>query len=449
MEKKLGNKEKYMIPISIIAMIVISMIIISIAYLKYIQELLDSNTLNNLSELTKQDAAKIENQISQHKKILESIVNKIEKMSNITEKEIFDIYENSIANEEFSRLAIMYENGKTLTSDGEIVDLSDEKEYFFSSYEVQISKSRKSKVDKEEINIYSKKVNIEGNDIVLLLVLETNKYENIFAESIYNGEGYEYIINSNGEIIANSNKKNNGYNLFNILEMLEDSVNKEKLKEMKTKIQDYEDGNVKYEVLGKYYYTSYKYLNINDWYLVIITPGSLIAQEYNKTLKITFEVSIIINSIALIIAIYIVISNKKSKQRLYQLAYIDQLTNLGNNNYFIEKGTEKLQERKFQGYLLIIDIDKFKTFNKKYGRVEGDILLKKIGNKLKNIFGEKQLISRLTNDVFAILYKTDNENNSNLLGKIENINDELTNIKVDEKTYKILVSIGVCEIYKR
>lgn len=449
MEKKLGNKEKYMIPISIIAMIVISMIIISIAYLKYIQELVDSNTLNNLSELTKQDAAKIENQISQHKKILENIVSKIEKMSNIIEKEIFDIYENSIANEEFSRLAIMYEDGKTLTSDGEIVDLSDEKEYFFSSYEVQISKSRKSKVDKEEINIYSKKVNVEGNEIVVLLVLETNKYEDIFAESIYNGQGYEYIINSNGEIIANSNNKNNGYNLFNILEMLEDSENKKKLEEMKINIKEYEDGNVKYKVLGKYYYTSYKYLNINDWYLVIITPGSLIAQEYNKTLKITFEVSIIINLIALIIAIYIVISNKKSKQRLYQLAYIDQLTNLENNNYFIEKGTEKLQERNFQGYLLIIDIDKFKTFNKKYGRIKGDFLLQEFGNKLKTIFGEKQLISRLTNDVFAILYKTDNENNSNLLGKIENINDELTNIKVDEKTYKILVSIGVCEIYKR
>ena len=446
MKKKLGKKGKYIIPISIIAMIVISMIIISITYLKYIQELIDSNTLNNLSELTKQDAAKIENQISQHKKILENIVSKIEKMSNITEKEIFNIYENSIANEEFSRLAIMYEDGKTLTSDGEIVDLSDEKEEFFSSYEVQISKSRKSKVDREEINIYSKKVNVEGNEIVVLLVLETDKYENIFAESIYNGRGYEYIINSNGEIIANSKKKNNGYSLFYILEMLEDSVNKEKLKEMKTKIQDYEDGNVKYEVLGKYYYTSYKYLNINDWYLVIITPGSLIAQEYNKTLKVTFGVSIVINLVALVMAIYIVISNKNKKRKLYQLAYIDQLTNLGNNNYFIGKGMEKLQEKDFKGYLLIIDIDKFKTFNKKYGRIKGDFLLKEFGNKLKTIFGENQLISRLTNDVFAILYKIKNGENDNLLERIEKINNDLSNIKIDKNEYKILVSIGICKV---
>ena len=446
MKKKLGEKEKYIIPISIIAMIVISMIVISTTYLKYIQELIDSNTLNNLSELTKQDAAKIENQISQHKKILENIVSKIEKMSNITEKEIFNIYENSIANEEFSRLAIMYEDGKTLTSDGETVDLSDEKEEFFSSYDVQISKSRKSKVDREEINIYSKKVNVEGNKIVVLLVLETDKYENIFAESIYNGRGYEYIINSNGEIIANSKKKNNGYSLFYILEMLEDSVNKEKLKEMKTKIQDYEDGNVKYEVLGKYYYTSYKYLNINDWYLVIITPGSLIAQEYNKTLKVTFGVSIVINLVALVMAIYIVISNKNKKRKLYQLAYIDQLTNLGNNNYFIGKGMEKLQEKDFKGYLIIIDIDKFKTFNKKYGRIKGDFLLQEFGNKLKTIFGENQLISRLTNDVFAILYKIKNGENDNLLERIEKINNDLSNIKIDKNEYKILVSIGICKV---
>ena len=158
MEKKLGKKEKYIIPISIIAMIVISMIIISIAYLKYIQELIDSNTLNNLWELTKQDAAKIENQISQHKKILENIVSKIEKMSNIIEKEIFDIYENSIANEEFSRLAIMYEDGKTLTSDGEIVDLSDEKE---NDRKEQNDKTDKK--DKKEDVGESTDENLEGD----------------------------------------------------------------------------------------------------------------------------------------------------------------------------------------------------------------------------------------------------------------------------------------------
>ena len=42
-----------------------------------------------------------------------------------------------------------------------------------------------------------------------------------------NGEGYEYIINSNGEVVANSVNRENGYNLYNIINTLEDKNNQQ------------------------------------------------------------------------------------------------------------------------------------------------------------------------------------------------------------------------------
>ena len=226
-------KKKYFITFIFISVIVLIMIVISYLYISYIQKLTDENTLKNLGELTKQDAVKIKNQIIQHKKILENIVNQVEKQDKITEKEIFNLYNENIANQEFSRLGIMYENGKTITSDNKEIDLSEDIDKFFNEDTLQISKSRKSKIDEEEINIYSKKTRINGKNIVILLVLETEKYEEIFAESIYNGKGYEYIINSSGEIIANSAKRENGYNLFNIIQTLKDNYNSKKLEEMR------------------------------------------------------------------------------------------------------------------------------------------------------------------------------------------------------------------------
>ena len=68
-------KKKYFITFIFISVIVLIMIVISYLYISYIQKLTDENTLKNLGELTKQDAVKIENQIIQHKKILENIVN--------------------------------------------------------------------------------------------------------------------------------------------------------------------------------------------------------------------------------------------------------------------------------------------------------------------------------------------------------------------------------------
>ena len=334
-----SQKEKQIIPIIIIALVTIIFIILSISYLVYIQKLTDENTLKNLSELTKQEVARIR-----------KIIN-----------------EENINNEEF---------------------------------------------------------------------------EGIFAESLYNGEGYEYIINSNGEVVANSVNRENGYNLYNIINTLEDKNNQQKLNNMKEQIKRNQDGQIKYNVKGTYYYTSYNYLNINDWNLVIITKGSAIAEEYNKSLKITFGVAIIINLLAILIAIYIIISNKKKRRQLYQLAYVDSITGVGNKNYFIEKGMGILKKENKPYYLMIIDIDKFKTFNKKYGREKGDKVLKAIAIKLKEIIGENEIITRLANDIFGVIF-LNQKNIDDIVGKI---NDEISNIKVDENEYKMLLSIGIYKI---
>ena len=437
------KNQNYKIPIVIILLIVTVMVTLSVMYLSYLQKITDENTLMNLGELAKQDAAKIENQIEQHKRMLENIIDQIDKKT--TEKDIFRIYEDNIAYEEFSRLAIMHKNGTTITSDGETVALSDDIEEFFSSDDIKVSQSRKSKVDQEEINIYSKKIEIETEEVVIMLVVETSKYENIFEEAVYDGRGYEYIINSNGEIIANSQRKENNYNLIEIINKLEDKESKDKLEEMKANISIKQNGQDIYKVEEKNYYIAYKYLNVNDWYLVIIAPASIIAEEYNTSLKLTFIISIVIDTIALIIATYIVVSNKRKKEKLYNLAYIDRLTKIGNKNYFIENGTEEIKDREKNFATLTLDIDKFKSFNKKNGRETGDRLLEIIADKLNNRFGRKYLVARLSNDMFAILYKENKgiKLKKSIISVIENIEKDLENIEIEGIKYKIIISIGV------
>ena len=152
-------KKKYIIPILIIILILLLTTSALLIYTNNIKNLTTESTLNNLGELTTQDAEKIENTIQEHIRILETITNEIEEEKPQNEEQLFKIYERNSGKTEFSRMAILYEDGKTTTSDGGIVDLSDEKEEFFKTDDIQISKSRKSKVDEEEINIYSKKIN--------------------------------------------------------------------------------------------------------------------------------------------------------------------------------------------------------------------------------------------------------------------------------------------------
>ena len=140
-------KKKYIIPILIIILILLLTTSVLLIYTNNIKNLTTESTLNNLGELTTQDAEKIENTIQEHIRILETITNEIEEEKPQNEEQLFKIYERNSGKTEFSRMAILYEDGKTTTSDGGIVDLSDEKEEFFKTDEIQISRSRKSKVD--------------------------------------------------------------------------------------------------------------------------------------------------------------------------------------------------------------------------------------------------------------------------------------------------------------
>ena len=438
-------KKRYIMPIITIIIILILTIILSAIYLTYLRKLTRNNTLKNLGELTKQNAAKIENTIQEHKRILETITNEIEIKKPKLKEEIFKIFERNSGRQKFSRIAIMYKDGKTITNDGETLDLSQNKEEFFKTNNTQISQSKKSQIDNQEINIYSKKITWNNEEVVILLSLDTDKYEEIFSQSIYNGNSYEYIITNEGQIIANSKNEPNGQN---IIKKLEESNKENKNQNLKTiekiqkDIKNNSNGQTIYFVNGLSYYTAYQKLQNTNWYLIVFTQGKIIAEELNKILELTFIIAIIIIFILLIITTYIIITSQKQKEKLYKLAYIDKITKLGNYNLFLEEGKKFLSKYRNNNYSIILDIDKFKSFNKKYGHNTGNKLLKKIGDILKETLNNKAIICRLSNDLFGILLNTKKD----IKETIEKITTKLSKIKIQDMTYTIYISIGIYKI---
>ena len=120
------------------------------------------------------------------------------------------------------------------------------------------------------------------------------------------------------------------------------------------------------------------------------------------------------------------------EKNLYQLAYTDSITGLGNYNYFIKKLSENNSISKT---IVIIDIDKFKAFNKKYGHSQGDKLLKKVGEEIKHIIRETDIVCRLANDVFGIVFFNDVET-YNIIGRI---NKRISKVTIENVTYNIKV----------
>ena len=335
------QKKTYKISIIIIIIIISTIIIVSMIFLAYIENLINKSILSNLEEITRQDAEKLEDRIEEHTKILETIVKEIEENAK-NEQDIFNIYNRHSRNNEFSRIAILYKNGTTITSDGKTVDLSEETDMFFSSSNVQLSQSRKSKINNEEINIYSKKMNFYNQEISILLVVDNYKYRNLLSQNIFQGNGIESLITKEGEIIINSKSEQNNGNIFDELKKL-NSKETEKIDEMKAEILKKQEGQVFYHVKDKKHFVSYKKLRIGEWTLMIIVQEDVIAKDLIKLLEISIWIAVGIIIIITFTTIYIVISNIKKRQKLYQLAYIDPITNLGNYNSYLETIEEKVE----------------------------------------------------------------------------------------------------------
>lgn len=97
---------------------------------------------------------------------------------------------------------------------------------------------------------------------------------------------------------------------------------------------------------------------------------------------------------------------KQQEAKLAFLAEYDLLTHLPNRHLFSSKIAQALKIARrdhLQLAVLILDLDNFKTINDSYGHNTGDLLLKRIAEKLQICCGENETLARLGGDEFAIL----------------------------------------------
>lgn len=439
------DNRKQIVTIIIIFLILITILI---AYMTYMLNRIEANTNNSIKTIVKNDANNLKTQITEQKAILQTITNEILSDNIVDTKKIFDMYERSDVTSHFIRMAIMYEDGRTITNDGHEVDYSDEIDNFFSNNEIHISENRISKIDEEEITIYSQAISIENEKIAILLIVKTESYKDTFSNKVFEGKGFSYIVNKDGTIIVSANTDKETGNLIENIEQMLVGSSRERFEANKNTIQD----NIKNEVSGSrtlqttdgQYYMVYEPIGVNDWSIATFIPSKAIAGEANRALLTTFILAIIVIFIIISICIYIVISNNKKQKQLFEYAYIDPITEKGNIYYFRKRGQEMLDKEKSKEnqYLLVLDINKFKMINKAYGYKTGDTILNGIGEELEQILGKQSLICRYSNDYFAVLF----EYTEDIRKIVNTLVKNIENLKIDSNVYNLSVNMGIYKL---
>ncbi|MFP3667075.1 EAL domain-containing protein [Priestia sp. SIMBA_032] len=110
---------------------------------------------------------------------------------------------------------------------------------------------------------------------------------------------------------------------------------------------------------------------------------------------------------------YVSIRNDITKRKAYeekikQMAYYDPLTNLPNR-YWLNRQLKKLLldgESPEQLAILFLDLDRFKSINDTLGHHHGDVLLRRVAERLKKCIPSSDFISRHGGDEFILVLHT-------------------------------------------
>lgn len=101
-----------------------------------------------------------------------------------------------------------------------------------------------------------------------------------------------------------------------------------------------------------------------------------------------------------------VTKHKRTMEQLARLSNYDLLTNVPNRQLF----TKRLQHlldmaRRYNQQLaiLFLDLDRFKYINDELGHYSGDVLLKKVANRLKKLLRTKDTLARIGGDEFVVI----------------------------------------------
>lgn len=138
--------------------------------------------------------------------------------------------------------------------------------------------------------------------------------------------------------------------------------------------------------------------------------------------------------------------NKVLELELIYLAQHDGLTGAPNRSYFESRFEEALAEAARDGtrlVLCVVDIDRFKEINDRFGHAGGDEVLREVSRRLASVVGDRGSVGRMGGDEFAVIV-TGQRDARAIAEKVENlVRSGMAPFKIERRDVPIGLSVGV------
>ena len=409
---------------------VIGLLIISVVafawYSHILKDELRELVRNTLKEVSNQNVLVVQKEIEGDLASLDEIAERISAMGETDEEEILDVLRRIEERYSFKRMGFCRTDGILHTTVDDIADVS-EREYFQAAMrgENHVSDPLIDLMDGEEIIVFSAPIRSDGEVIgVLCAPYRVDSLKEVLAVSSFEGEGYTYIVERDGDKIVDSTHPTSFQDMTNIFTSMTeaDERNNQAVEDLKLILDDGETGYVIfYNKVDKYMYTTP--LGIKDWFLIDVVPVDFMENTSNYIIHRTYLMCGILAVVGAVIAFLIMNEERRKKQRIQNLLYVDELTGGNTLARFKMEVESRIQQHDKKIAIIKMDLDDFKLVNELFGYKEGDKVLCFVSRTLKESCRDGEFMGRSNADRFYILllYEEEKEVRQRILKIAENI----------------------------
>lgn len=167
-------------------------------------------------------------------------------------------------------------------------------------------------------------------------------------------------------------------------------------------------------------------------------------QQIKPELSLMIGIWVLVFVLATVIVTFYFVQKKKTKSKLYALAYHDPLTKL-YNRIRITQEIKKYIKSGDNVSLIYVDLHELRQINESYSYQVGDLVLIEIGERLLN-FGNSLAVGRVADNSFAMLVHGDNKNKlERCIEKLQEYLHEPVNVS-GKFSIRITTTLGVARL---
>lgn len=365
--------------------------------------------LRTLNQEAQEAQKTISSQILYTQSRLELLADVIEGEEDLTSERVLKILKSNADLDLISRLGIVLPDDRILGQDGTLstpingitFDALTGKGSFITNLE-------QDNLDPDKLVLFSNVPIEQGNETkgILFGVIELKALSDCFEVDIFDGKADIFIVDTrNMELIMDTLHGKTKH---------EDAMTGHRIKKGYSEEQIAKDfaeskgGMTAYfsTSLKEYLYTAYEPMEINDWFVMLTVPESIVFRETAYIEKVLLWLGIFEAAVLIAYFLWDIVRTRREIHAKEKIATTDLLTNLKNRNAYEQILAQ--YEAKLPDCLSCIyaDANGLHELNNSQGHAAGDKMLQTVASALVECFGQ-EAVYRIGGDEFLVFAELD------------------------------------------